>query len=141
MKILLGGLHQEVNSFAPGRTTVAEYKRKQYHLGQDMIDLAASFIPLPGGTGVSELSFNAMFAMFFGGATIWAMLLYRFLTYYVHLLIGLVLTLYDFLYGKRKYQWLQKQRALQAESRDFRQEQIKNFRDERATRRKRQVKN
>lgn len=106
-----------------------------------LIDLAASFIPLPGGTGMSELSFNAMFAMYFGGATVWAMLLYRFLTYYVHLLIGLGLTFYDFLYGKRKYQWLQKQRALQAESREFRQEQIKNFRDERATRRKRQVKN
>ena len=44
MKILLGGLHQEVNSFGPGRTTVAEYKRKQFHFGQDMIDLAANFI-------------------------------------------------------------------------------------------------
>ena len=105
-----------------------------------LIDLAASFIPLPGGTGMSELSFNAMFAMYFGGATVWAMLLYRFLTYYVHLLIGLGLTLYDFLYGKKKYQWLKKQRALQAESKEFRQAQIQNFRDERATRRKRQVK-
>lgn len=44
MRILLGGLHQEVNSFGPGRTTVAEYKRKQFHFGQDMIDLAANFI-------------------------------------------------------------------------------------------------
>ena len=44
IRILLGGLHQEVNSFAPGRTTVAEYKRKQFHFGQDMIDLAANFI-------------------------------------------------------------------------------------------------
>lgn len=41
MKILLGGLHQEINSFAPGRTTIAEYKRKQCLYGQDMLDYAA----------------------------------------------------------------------------------------------------
>lgn len=44
IKILLGGLHQEINSFAPGRTTIEEYKRKQCCFGQDMIDLAANFI-------------------------------------------------------------------------------------------------
>ena len=41
MKILLGGLHQEINSFAPGRTTIAEYKRKQCYFGQEMLDYAA----------------------------------------------------------------------------------------------------
>ena len=41
MKILLGGLHQEINSFAPGRTTMAEYKRKQCYFGQEMLDYAA----------------------------------------------------------------------------------------------------
>ncbi len=41
MKILLGGLHQEINSFAPGRTGVAEYKRKHFVLGQSMLDYAA----------------------------------------------------------------------------------------------------
>ncbi len=40
MKILLGGLHQEVNSFGPGKTTVAEYQRKEYLLGEDMIRFA-----------------------------------------------------------------------------------------------------
>ena len=42
MRILLGGLHQEINSFAPGRTTIAEYKRKHFVFGQDMLDCAAS---------------------------------------------------------------------------------------------------
>lgn len=105
-----------------------------------LIDTAASFIPIPGGSGVSELSFNAMFAMFFGGDTIWAMLVYRFFTYYFYLVLGLALTSYDFAYGKKKYLWKKKQRALQAESVEFRQIQIKNFRDERAIRRKRQTK-
>ena len=44
MKILLGGLHQEINSFAPGRTSAAEYKRKQFLLGQDMLNYAASHV-------------------------------------------------------------------------------------------------
>ena len=43
MKILLGGLHQEVNSFAPGRTTIAEYKRKQCYFGQEMLDYAVEY--------------------------------------------------------------------------------------------------
>ncbi len=105
-----------------------------------LIDLAAGFIPLPGGTGMSEISFSAMFAMYFGGSTVWAMLIYRFLTYYMYLVMGLGISCYDFLYGKKKYQWMKKQRALQAESKEFRQVQIQNFRSERATRRKRLTK-
>ena len=50
MRILLGGLHQEINSFAPGITTAEEYKRKQFHLGQSMIDLAANFNRCNEGT-------------------------------------------------------------------------------------------
>ena len=50
MRILLGGLHQEINSFAPGKTTAEEYKRKQFHLGQSMIDLAANFNRCNEGT-------------------------------------------------------------------------------------------
>ncbi len=105
-----------------------------------LIDLAAGFIPLPGGTGMSEISFSAMFAMYFGGSTVWAMLIYRFFTYYIYLILGLGVSTYDFLYGKKKYQWIKKQRALQAESMEFRQEQIQNFRLERASRRKKQTK-
>ena len=105
-----------------------------------LVELAASFIPLPGGTGMNEISFNVMFAMFFGGNIVWALLLYRFFDYYIYLLVGLGISCYDFLYGKRKYKWIKKQRALQAESQEFRQVQIQNFRLERASRRKKQFK-
>ena len=44
MRILLGGLNQEVNSFSPGKTTIEEYKRKQYCLGDDMIKAAAGHV-------------------------------------------------------------------------------------------------
>lgn len=67
-----------------------------------MIDLACSFIPLPGGTGVAELSFAAMFAALFGSATFWAMLLWRFLTYYAFIIQGLGLIIYDYAYGNKK---------------------------------------
>ena len=36
MRILLGGFHQEVNSFAPGKTGMEEYERKQLCMGEDM---------------------------------------------------------------------------------------------------------
>jgi uncharacterized protein (TIRG00374 family) len=105
-----------------------------------LIELASSFIPLPGGTGMNEISFNAMFAMYFGGDVVWAMLLYRFFDYYIYLLIGLGISCYDFLYGKKKYKWIKKQRNLQAETQEFRQAQIQNFRTEREKRRKKQLK-
>ena len=44
IKILFGGLHQEINSFSPGRTSSLEYKRKQYCLGQDLIDFCESYV-------------------------------------------------------------------------------------------------
>ena len=104
-----------------------------------LIDLAASFIPLPGGSGMSEISFSAMFALYFPGKVVWALLLYRFFTYYVYLLMGVGISIYDFAYGKRKYQWLKKKRDLQAESVEFKQVQIQNFRSERAMRRRKQL--
>ena len=44
MKILLGGLHQEINSFAPGKTTPEHFKRKQYWLGEDMLRYADEYV-------------------------------------------------------------------------------------------------
>ncbi len=71
-------------------------------------DLACSFMPLPGGTGMAEISFAVLFAGFFiteSGAdslVAWALLLWRILTYYGILLQGLVIMLYDYLHGNKK---------------------------------------
>ena len=43
IKILLGGLHQEINSFAPGYTTLDHYRRKQYRMGDDMLSFAKQY--------------------------------------------------------------------------------------------------
>lgn len=67
-----------------------------------MIDLAASFIPLPGGSGVAELSFTAMFAGLFLGASFWALLFWRLLTYYGYVIQGFLLLVYDAAWGNKK---------------------------------------
>ena len=66
------------------------------------VDLAASFIPIPGGSGVSELSFTAMFTALFGAETFWALLLWRLITYYGQILMGLGVTIYDYFIGNKK---------------------------------------
>lgn len=107
-----------------------------------LIDLASSFFPLPGGTGMNEITFGALFGTFFsGGRLFWAIIFWRLVTYYLHILIGIVIMSYDVSYGNRKYRWKKKQTELQEESLQFKQIQIQNFRNERSKRRKKAMKN
>ena len=102
-----------------------------------LVDLAASFFPLPGGTGMNEISFSAMFAPFFGSVgTFWAMLIWRFFSYYIFLLQGIIILSYDMAYGNRKYRWQVKKSYLVEESRVFKQQQIDKFRADRLKRRR-----
>ena len=105
-----------------------------------LIDLASHFIPLPGGVGVNEITFTWLFGRYLGGSTFWALLLWRFFTFYFYLLQGVGVMAYDTFYGNRKYKWIQKKRALQEESQEFRRVQIENFRQEREKRRRKQKK-
>ncbi len=101
-----------------------------------LIDLASSFIPLPGGTGMNEITFAALFTPYLKGNTFWALLLWRFCSYYFYLLQGIGIMSYDTIYGNRKYRWIKKKLALQAESQEFKRIQIDNFRQEREKRRR-----
>ncbi len=69
-------------------------------------ELATTFIPLPGGSGMAEISFTALFASLFvgdnSGFLFWALLLYRISTYYIYLLQGLVVSIYDLCVGDKK---------------------------------------
>ena len=67
-----------------------------------MIDLAASFVPLPGGSGVQELSFAAVYMATFGAGTFWALLIWRVITYYSFVIQGIIVTIYDYAYGNKK---------------------------------------
>ncbi len=55
-----------------------------------MIVMIVSLFPIPGGTGGAEYSFKTLFSAFVPGQAqlVLAMLLWRFLTYYLGMLLG-----------------------------------------------------
>lgn len=66
-------------------------------------ELATMYIPLPGGAGMAEISFTALFASLFSdGLLFWAMLIYRIASYYIYLLQGFVVIIYDLVAGDRR---------------------------------------
>ena len=68
-----------------------------------MVDLAACFMPLPGGTGVAELSFVALFSSLFStGNVFWALIIWRVASYYIYIIQGLLLLLYDAIIGNKR---------------------------------------
>ncbi len=69
-----------------------------------MVDLASAFNPIPMGTGTADLSFTAYFATMFmtKGAQVWALLIWRFMFYYIYILQGLFVISYDYLIGNRR---------------------------------------
>ena len=74
-----------------------------------IIELACNIIPLPGGSGMAELSFYAIFATLFAeGQLFWALLLWRFINYYLYLIIGICIMMYDYAYGNYKRKKLYK---------------------------------
>lgn len=103
-----------------------------------LVDLSSSFFPMPGGTGLNEISFSAAFAVVVSaeGVLVWVLLLWRFYSYYVYLVQGICILSYDIAYGNRKYKWQVRKNNLVEESKVFKQSQIDKFRTERAKRRK-----
>lgn len=52
-------------------------------------DLCASIMPLPGGTGLAEISFDSIFKHLFTLSVFpWALLIWRFLTYFAFVVMG-----------------------------------------------------
>lgn len=100
-----------------------------------MIELASSFIPLPGGSGMNEISFTVLFAQYFAGGTIfWALLLNRFMTYYMYLVQGIGIIIYDYVIGNRKYEWQKRKWELESESILFKEQQLKSYKKRKKTR-------
>lgn len=68
-----------------------------------IIELACHIVPLPGGSGMAELSFYAVFASLFdAGVLFWAMILWRLISYYNYLFIGFGIIIYDYIIGNKK---------------------------------------
>lgn len=66
-------------------------------------DLAVCFIPLPGGSGATELSFNALLGSLFAesGTLFWGILIWRFLTYYLYIIQGAIILFLDMFKSKK----------------------------------------
>lgn len=68
-----------------------------------LVELATKYIPLPGASGMAEISFSALFASLFSDGTLfWAMLFWRIMNYFIYLLQGIIVLIYDFAYGNKK---------------------------------------
>jgi uncharacterized protein (TIRG00374 family) len=58
--------------------------------------LIGAFVPIPGGSGGIEFAFASFFGFYFTGSTLMAMLLiWRFLTYYLSILIGGIIIIFN----------------------------------------------
>ena len=69
---------------------------------QAMLSMSVAFIPLPGASGASEGGFYLLFSGVFGDARLAGMLLWRTLTYYLIILLGLGTVLVDGFRTRRK---------------------------------------
>ena len=68
-----------------------------------LCDLTACIMPLPGGTGLAEFSFGAVFSSWFmPGIFPWALIIWRTLTYFSSLILGGILILKNFISAKIK---------------------------------------
>ena len=93
-----------------------------------LIECASGFIPLPGGTGMSEIAFTLTFANVYPNNTVfWGLLLWRFMNYYIYLVQGLGVMIYDAMIGNKKYEWQKRKWELEAESNKFKDDQIKRY--------------
>lgn len=63
---------------------------------------AISFIPTPGNSFAAEGSFYLVFGALTGGFLFWGTLLWRFVSYYMILIIGIGMVIYDYFKGKRR---------------------------------------
>jgi uncharacterized membrane protein YbhN (UPF0104 family) len=69
---------------------------------ESFLFLAVSFFPLPGAAGASEGGFLLFFGQFFMAATAVAMLIWRFLTYYMILIVGSLIVLFGEVWAMRR---------------------------------------
>lgn len=93
-----------------------------------LIDLASGVTPLPGGTGMSEVSFTIVFGdVFPNGTVFWGLIMWRIMSYYIYIVQGLLITSYDYIWGNRKFEWQKRKWELEAESDKFKQNQIKAY--------------
>ncbi len=71
---------------------------------QSFVLMISSFVPLPGALGAAEGSYAAFFSGIFGSYTSFSTFVWRFLTFYLPILIGLGVNLYLTRRGKENFE-------------------------------------
>jgi len=64
--------------------------------------LAVHFIPIPGSSGATEAGFGIFFGNFFSYASVFAILIWRMITYYLIIVVGFIIILIDGVAHKTK---------------------------------------
>lgn len=87
---------------------------------------AVTFVPTPGNAGAAETSFYQVFSSLAGGRVFWAMLVWRFFTYYLFILFGVSVYLERFIGARRERKRLALEASLQEQPHEIDQETAKN---------------
>ncbi|MBT3318213.1 MAG: flippase-like domain-containing protein [Clostridia bacterium] len=70
---------------------------------QAFLYIAISFVPTPGSAVAAEGGFHAIFSAIFGAGAVFApMLIWRFLTYYLMLIVGSIVVVFDEVFAIRR---------------------------------------
>ena len=68
-----------------------------------LCSFATSYIPIPGGSGMAEISFAGLFStLFTEGTVFWALIIWRIFTYYLLIIFGFGFTITDSIIHSRK---------------------------------------
>ncbi|MDP2426213.1 MAG: lysylphosphatidylglycerol synthase transmembrane domain-containing protein [Candidatus Izemoplasmatales bacterium] len=63
---------------------------------------AIAFVPTPGNAGAAEFSFTIIFTVIASGMMFWSMMLWRFASYYLFIIIGLIAMIIGNIRGKQE---------------------------------------
>ena len=102
-----------VRSFVPASTMIEkDITWFKTFIQAIIISLSLGFIPTPGASGAAEGVFMLVFAgVFSESGLFWPVLVWRIATYYIYLLQGLLVLVYDFVVGNKKAERLKRQGA------------------------------
>jgi uncharacterized membrane protein YbhN (UPF0104 family) len=93
-----------------------------------LVEFASGFVPIPGGTGMAEVAFTMVLTPIFPNGTVfWGLLFWRFMNYYIYLIQGIFIMIYDKIWGNKKFEWQKRKWELEAESKAFTQQKLKEY--------------
>lgn len=95
-------MHYSVTFFVYKSLGFSSYSYLQIVLVQAILYVSTASIPLPGAVGISETAFLMIYSTIFGNTLTSAMILQRFITFYLFIIISLIVVIYS-TYKRKKY--------------------------------------